>query len=420
MHHQDNSSSSSRPDPATLLFERLAIHPPSELKFQSYRLKTLEQTIAYFFKYILSGCSFRHMAFFVERLEGKNISFATLHNNFSKLEPILLDQIDSILKTRQKVPHRKLAQDSSILTKQNLKINVLYDVCDGTCISINVSRKSTSDSKSECDVGEEQHIIADAGYCFATTVNRHINQGNKIIYNCSIHNIALYKSDENTRLNEIDFENVIKNNDTIDIDVRCGLSDNKKAGKSKNGLQIFEHKLRLVGVKTSERYASRRLDKMKKAAQKNGYELRAVTIALSEWVFLITNLPRETHTVINLFNNYRARWAVERWFWRAKHILNFDKSRSKKESMKRIVLLGKILIALLWENERPQIKHDKDAPKVLSDHNFWFLCKTVWMEELQKGLPPCVGWGDSFNWLRYACASHPKSSTTMHLIRSGC
>jgi len=418
MPSKNNSDATARPEPAALLTKLLSLQIPCDWQFCSYRLQSVEKVLAYFFNHVLSGNTLRMTAFEVERLEGRNISHGTLHHNFSKLEPVLLAQINSVLQTRQRTTYRRVAQDSSILSEHKLKINVLYDIDDGTCVSIKIAPKTVSDSKMECELVGEHRIISDAGYCYAKSINMHINQGHYLIYNCTLHNIAIYHPTEDIRIEETHIEKIIHGKSFIDFDVRCGMSS--KSSRTKNNGCIFGHKLRLVGVKITEEHAQRRLDKIKKAAKKDKRELRAVTIALSEWIFLITNLPREEYSVMRLFNTYKARWSVERWFWRAKHILKFDELRSKKDQMKKLILLCKILIALLWEDERPTIVCSKESPRVLSDHNFWLLCKSVWTEELRKGVLPQVGWGATFDWLRYASASHAQSSTAMHLVNSGC
>lgn len=418
---QSNSPSSARPDKFDALVEQLSFKIPSDYIFRSYRLKTPENALRHLFSYVLNDSTLRQTAFNIEMEEGKNISHATLCHNFSKLEPVISFNINEVLNERQEKTYRKLAQDSSVLSKLDKKINVFYDIDDGVCVGIQITPRKQSDTKMDCNLRGEHRIIADAGYCYAKTIDRHIKEGHHLIYNCSLHNIALYKLEDDVRLNEAYFAEIIKNNDLIDLDVRCGMSSKSgHAGRSEKKLNIFSHPLRIVGIKATESHALRRFMKMQKTSKKCQYILRAITISFSKWLFLITNLSREEYSVMRLFNTYRGRWAVERWFWRAKHILNFDKTRFKSESMIRIELLCKILIALLWENERPAVVCSRNPLKVLSDHNFWVHCRSVWRKELQKGLLPERGWGAHFNWSRYASASHSESSITRHLIESCC
>jgi hypothetical protein len=423
MRPQNNVHSNARPDHFANLVEQLPFQIPSDYIFRSYRLKSVENALRHLFDYVLNNSTLRQVAFNIEMMEEKEISHATLCHNFSKLEPVLVCNVNKILQERQSKTYRRLAQDSSILPSSNLKINVLYDIDDGICVGIQITHRKQSDTKMDCNLTGEHRVIADAGYCYAKTIDRHIKEGHHLIYNCSIHNLAMYEAESDLRLDESSITEMLKDKDFIDLNVRCGMSS--KSGhsgksKSKESPKIFSHKLRLVGIKATERHAHRRLLKMQKTAKKCQYTLRAVTIAFSKWFFLITNLPSDEYSVMRLFNTYRARWSVERWFWRAKHILNFDKTKFKTETMIRIELLCKILIALLWENERPTVVCRKNRSKVLSDHNFWVLCRSVWRAELQKGLLPSRGWGANFNWSRYASASHSESSTTRHLIESCC
>ena len=85
--------------------------------------------------------------------------------------------------------------------------------------------------------------------------------------------------------------------------------------------------IRVVAARLPPEAAARARQRTAQQAQKHGRSPAAVTLALAEWVIVVTTLPVDwtLHDVLRL---YRARWAVELVFKRMKQLLRFNQLRS--------------------------------------------------------------------------------------------
>ncbi len=87
---------------------------------------------------------------------------------------------------------------------------------------------------------------------------------------------------------------------------------------------------RLVGVRVPPEVAAARRRKVRADAKRKGYTPRARSLALCEWVLLVTNIPPEKLQATDVLVLARVRWQIELVFKLWKSQGQVDHSRSEK------------------------------------------------------------------------------------------
>ena len=85
--------------------------------------------------------------------------------------------------------------------------------------------------------------------------------------------------------------------------------------------------IRVLAARLPPEAAARARQRTTQQAQKHGRTPSAVTVALAEWVIVVTTLSADW-TLQDVLRLYRARWAVELVFKRMKQLLRFNQVRS--------------------------------------------------------------------------------------------
>jgi hypothetical protein len=88
--------------------------------------------------------------------------------------------------------------------------------------------------------------------------------------------------------------------------------------------------VRLILVKVPEEVAKARQDRIRRDAEKDGYEPTEQTLYLAHWTVVITNIPCKMARYDEILVLLRLRWQIERLFLLWKENAKIDKSRSKK------------------------------------------------------------------------------------------
>lgn len=108
---------------------------------------------------------------------------------------------------------------------------------------------------------------------------------------------------------------------------------------------LYLHCFRLPAEKAAQ---ARRKKKAK--AKKDGRQLRKETLEYAEWTMILSSVPPEQVSAVEIGEVYRLRWQIEIVIKRLKSVLQFDHLRARLGSqLAAVYLLGKSIYAILIE-----------------------------------------------------------------------
>ena len=108
------------------------------------------------------------------------------------------------------------------------------------------------------------------------------------------------------------------------------------------------YRLRLCAVRKSRVAAERARRKVEQEAKAEGYQPTAQTLALTEFIIVLTSLPAE-FTCSQVLELYRCRWQVELAFKRLKSLMGAGHVPKSDDYSARAWMQAKLLTALLIE-----------------------------------------------------------------------
>lgn len=100
---------------------------------------------------------------------------------------------------------------------------------------------------------------------------------------------------------------------------------------------------RLVAIRMSQEQADRQRADVKRRAQRNGYTASDAALALAGWLLVITNVPVERLSGLEVLVLLRARWQIERLFRRWKSIGGLAQWRTHDHERIQCEVLAKLL-----------------------------------------------------------------------------
>lgn len=107
--------------------------------------------------------------------------------------------------------------------------------------------------------------------------------------------------------------------------------------------------VRLCAVRKSAEAIVASERKVRRRAQKNGETLRPQTVEYTQWVIVLTTVPAELLSAVQVLEWYRVRWQVELAFKRLKSLAGFGHLPKYDPRSSRAWLYGKLLVALLTD-----------------------------------------------------------------------
>jgi len=108
-----------------------------------------------------------------------------------------------------------------------------------------------------------------------------------------------------------------------------------------------KYSLRLVAIRKSTHATEKTKRELRREARKKGRTLKRETMRAAGYIVVVTDIPSEELSCIQVLELYRLRWQIELMFKRLKSILGFDRLRAKDEKLSQTYLLTKILGALV-------------------------------------------------------------------------
>ena len=107
------------------------------------------------------------------------------------------------------------------------------------------------------------------------------------------------------------------------------------------------YSLRLVAIRKSAQATEKTRRELRREARKKGRHLRSGTLKAASYIFVITDLPKDEVTCLQVLELYRMRWQIELGFKRLKSIIGFNRMRAKDDKLYQTYLLAKLLGALV-------------------------------------------------------------------------
>lgn len=111
------------------------------------------------------------------------------------------------------------------------------------------------------------------------------------------------------------------------------------------------HDLRLCAVRKSTTAAEKAKRRITKEAgtQANRSKIKPETLEFAEYVLVLTSLPRDEYSIVDVLELYRSRWQVELAFKRLKSLLKLGHLPKTTDASARAWIEAKLLVVLLIE-----------------------------------------------------------------------
>jgi hypothetical protein len=153
-------------------------------------------------------------------------------------------------------------------------------------------------------------------------------------------------------------------------------------------------RLRLLALRLPPQAAQAARQRVLRGGQKHGRPTRAVTLAMAEWVLLVTTRDEATWPAAAVRRLYRARWQVELLFKRWKSLLHLEdlrvRQREAVEAVLRLNLLAWLLQAAVAAEVRTLLAQVQCPPAWGQQHtgavSTWrltSLCVTTLRQQVQ-------------------------------------
>jgi hypothetical protein len=143
------------------------------------------------------------------------------------------------------------------------------------------------------------------------------------------------------------------------LDVVAWLQQDGPAIRSRSASWTYDGqhgRVRIVAKRLGahERQAAER--RLRRKAQKHGRAVSAVALLLCGWMLLLTSLPAESWSPLELLWLYRARWQVELLFKRMKQLLRLGQIRSTSTAGATATIRAVLVAWLLQEQESAALR----------------------------------------------------------------
>jgi hypothetical protein len=115
-------------------------------------------------------------------------------------------------------------------------------------------------------------------------------------------------------------------------------------------------RVRVLALRLPPEAAKQARQQALRRASKHSRQVRAVTLAMAEWVLLVTTLDAATWPADGVRRLYRARWQVELLFKRWKSLLQVDNLRVQQRVAVEAVLRLKLLAWLLQAEAADEVR----------------------------------------------------------------
>lgn len=204
---------------------------------------------------------------------------------------------------------------------------------DLACDHFEVSDQQGGESFVRLPVRSGDVVIADRGYAHRKGIAYLIDAKADVVVRVRFRH-ALFDEHEMERLSLLEKLRGLKEN-------RCGEWSVSFAWEGRR------YKARLCAVRKSALHAARARKKAINKSRRKGQQIKPLTLELTEYILVLTTLPKAEYPTKDVLEIYRCRWQVELAFKRLKSLLAIGYVPKVDPDSSRGWMQGKILAALL-------------------------------------------------------------------------
>jgi hypothetical protein len=245
------------------------------------------------------------------------------------------------------------------------RLHLAVDLVRLELISVKVTDAHEGESLAHYPLQDGDVVVADRGYNSARAVIECADRGVAVVVRYNPHSLNRYDAAGA----KIDWLAELQTTTETErcIPVRVQVAGQFIAGHL--------HGCRLPPAQAAE--ARRRVQAQ---ARKKGRQAHARTLALAEWVLVLTTLPPAVLPTATVLALYRVRWQVELVIKRWKSIVNIDQLRARQGSpLADLYLHGKLLYAWVlekWARRRCGTGWNRlDGPRRATPWRVWKLLR---------------------------------------------
>ena len=236
------------------------------------------------------------------------------------------------------VPGRKVrVVDATTVSKPGSKgtdwrLHMRMDLKEQRIVQVELTGEGEGERLDRHTVLSDEIILGDRGYATSKGIAHVLQAGGHVVIR-SRWNLDLHTQD-GRRLDMLSLLDTLSPDEIGDWPVRLEY-------------QGAQYSLRLVAIRKSAHATEKAQRELRREARKKGRTLKRETLKAARYIVVVTDMPKEELTCIQVLELYRMRWQIELTFKRLKSILGFDQLRAKDDKLSQTYLLTKILGALV-------------------------------------------------------------------------
>jgi hypothetical protein len=197
-------------------------------------------------------------------------------------------------------------------TGDDWRVHFAYDFTAGRMDEVVVTDQHSAERLAHFTLRPGDIAVADNGYGYRTSVATAVRQGADVVL----------------RITPATFP--VETAAGVPFDLIAWLCQGSAASQEWQGWCVHDaqrYAVRVLAARLPPEAAARARHRKYQQAQKHGRTPSAATLALADWVLVVTTLAADW-TLAEVLRLYRARWQVELVFKRMKQLLRFNQLRS--------------------------------------------------------------------------------------------
>lgn len=322
-----------------LAFERKAFT-------RARNLKTVEDLLALNMLYITNNGSFGLASSMMKLTRGISLNKNAAYKRIAASGEWLRSMAEELCKIQGATIEKpeflgnknvKLIDASDEATKEKKtiwRLHYVFDLFNFSCASMMLTTNKTGEKLTLHKASKDDIIIADRIYCTISGIEHVLSNKGDFIIRFKSKAFCLYNK-EGERINILDYLRPLKSLENTQI--QCFY---KSAAGELRPLRIVAMRKDAAAVEKSKRKLEQ------KASRKQEKEVQPDTAELNEYIVLATSLNYTNEQILEL---YRARWQVERVFYRLKSLFGYGDVPSENEEAVKAWFYGKLFTAALCE-----------------------------------------------------------------------
>lgn len=204
-----------------------------------------------------------------------------------------------------------------------------------TCDFAEVTDSKGGETYTRVPVQPGDIILGDRGYCHREGVAHVVERGGDVVVRLNTNSFPLLRAD-GERLDLLSTMRSLEEYAPGSWPVRFEANDR-------------EYAARLCAVRKSVSAAQSAKERLLKAARKKGKTVRAETLELAEYIFVLATSGLDELSPEQVLELYRARWQIELGFKRLKSLFDVGSAPNRDPAAVRSWIYGKLLAVLLIE-----------------------------------------------------------------------